>query len=57
MKLFLARLTALSVLFSVAFSAPLCPCWAEELSDAEVDALFKRHPDTQWKVLADRWKR
>ena len=49
------RLTALAVLLSAAFYAPLRICCAAELSDAEVDALFKRHPDAGWKVLAERW--
>lgn len=55
MTLSFVRLAALAVLFSVATFVPLRPCRAAELSDAEVDALFKRHPDDKWKALAARW--
>ena len=50
------RLTALAVLFSIAIFA-LFPaaCGAGDMSDAEVDELFKCHPDSEWKALALRW--
>ena len=55
MSLNFARLTSMAVLLSIVFFALVSPSRAAELSDAEVDALFKRHPATMWKALAERW--
>lgn len=38
-----------------AFFATFCSCFAEELSDAGIDALFRRHSDDVWQTLAKRW--
>ena len=46
----------------VAFSAILAPLlvavsFAQGVSDAEVERLFNRHKDSDWKPLAERWEK
>jgi len=50
-----ARFTAIFALSLVTFFSLLQISVAEELSDADVDKLFERHPDEKWKALAQRW--
>jgi hypothetical protein len=46
-----------AILAALLCCALLAPCGlpAAELSDAEIDGLFKRHSDAAWKALDSRW--
>ncbi len=55
MKYIFVRLAAMAALLNIAVFTPLYICSAADLSDAEVDALFKGRPDDNWKALAGRW--
>lgn len=55
MNFIFVRWAVTAALLNVAFFAPLRICSAAELSDVEVEALFNRHPDDNWRALAGRW--
>ena len=53
----IARLRAITALCcAVLFALSYTACIAEELSDSEIDALFKRHSGSAWSDLAGRWE-
>jgi len=55
MKLFNSRLLTSIALCAQVFTFCVMSCAARELSDAEVDELFNRHPESAWLPLAGRW--
>ena len=55
MRLVDFRLLTLVTLLALLVLWPVTICFAQRLSDAEVDALFNRHKEGVWRPLAGRW--
>ena len=56
MILFDSRLLAPVALCVHLISWGVVSCTAREMSDAEVDELFNRHPESAWLPLSSRWE-
>lgn len=55
MIVFEFRVCALLVLLPLLAAAPWQSCPARELSDADVEELFAKHKESDWRPLAERW--
>jgi hypothetical protein len=56
MKLSDSRLLAAVAFCVQVIALGVISCSAADLSDAEVDELFSRHPESLWRPLAERWE-
>ena len=55
MIVFDLRVLALAVLLPLLAAVPCQSCVARELSDADIEELFTKHKESDWRPLAEQW--